>query len=194
MEEKEKKQRKITKVKMSSERAKQIAKTKEVSKASIDAQERLAEILTDSPHLVSLNGTEWEIKALRMGTQWLIAKKCIEVHKSDSNSFGDVIKSFSTSIPSVLEVITLALLNDKDLIFEDGRDGGAYSELFKRTYETLKWQCKVEEFAPILLETLQLLDVDFFYSALGMLQIFRASVTEKKRERKKTAAPKQSMQ
>lgn len=136
----EKKQRKITKVKMSAERAKQIAKTKETAKASIEAQERLAEILTDSPHLVSLNGTEWEVNALRMGTQWLIAKKCIEVHKSDSNSFGDVIKSFSTSIPAVLEVITLALLNDKDLIFEDGCDGGAYSELFKKTYDTLKWQ------------------------------------------------------
>ena len=44
---------------------------------SIEAQERLAEILNDSPRVISLNGSEWEIRALRMGTQWLIAKKCI---------------------------------------------------------------------------------------------------------------------
>ena len=45
-------------------------KKKEVlpSEVALDAQERLAEILSDSPRLVSLNGTEWEVKALRMGT------------------------------------------------------------------------------------------------------------------------------
>jgi hypothetical protein len=51
---------------------------------SIDSQARLAEILTDSPRLVSLNGTEWEVRALRMGTQWLIAQKAIEVNKAES--------------------------------------------------------------------------------------------------------------
>ena len=33
---------------------------------SIESQARLAEILSDSPRLVSLNGTEWEVRALRM--------------------------------------------------------------------------------------------------------------------------------
>ena len=41
---------------------------------SLDSQARLAEILNDSPRLVSLNGTEWEVRTLRMGTQWLISK------------------------------------------------------------------------------------------------------------------------
>ena len=175
----------VVKVKMSEKRVNELAKSESELKASIDAQERLAEILTDSPHLVSLAGSVWEVKALRMGTQWMIAKKCIEVHKGDSNSFGDVIKSFATCVPAVLEVLTLALLNDKKLIFKDGRDGGEYSDLFKTTYDTLKWQCDVREFAPLLLETLQLLDTGFFFSALDMLQIFRASVTEKKRARTK---------
>jgi hypothetical protein len=35
-----------------------------------------------------------------------------------------------------------------------------------------------------------MIDVSFFMEALGMLQIFRASVTEKKRTRKKTAGQK----
>lgn len=186
--------RKVVKVSMSEERKKEIEakKRKDVHLASIEAQERLAEILTDSPHLVALNGTEWEVRALKMGTQWLIAKKAIEVHKGESNSFGDVIKSFATSIPNVVEVLVLALLNDKNLIFADGRENGGYSELYRKTYDTLMWHCDVSQFADILLETLKLLDTNFFYSALDMLQIFRASVTETKRMRKKTLIPRPS--
>ena len=36
-------------------------KEKKTEQVSLDAQARLAEILTDSPRLVSLNGTEWEV-------------------------------------------------------------------------------------------------------------------------------------
>ena len=150
--------------------------------ASLDSQTRLAEILTDSPRLVSLNGTEWEVRALRMGTQWLIAKKCCDIAKADTKTFGDIIRQFSVNIPSILEVITLALLNDRHKIFKDGNESNGYSDLYKDTYSTLKWECKVEDFANILLEVLQMLDVNFFYQALDMLQMFRAGVTMKKKK------------
>lgn len=186
----------VVKVEMSEKRKNEIEKSKrkDIHLASIDAQERLAEILTDSPHLVALDGTEWEVRALRMGTQWLIAKKAIEVHKGEGNAFGDVIKSFATSVPNVIEVLVLALLNDKNLIFEDGNERGGYSKLYHKTFDTLMWQCDPSRFADILLETLKLLDTNFFYSALDMLQIFRASVTETKRMRKKTLIRKPSIQ
>lgn len=191
-----KKEPKVIKVQMSEKRKKELEKRKpKKQEASIESQERLAEILTDSPHLIALDGTEWEVRALRMGTQWLIAKKAIDIHKSESNSFGDVIKSFSKSIPSIVEVLTLALLNDKYKIFKDGREENGYSELYKTTFDTLMWQCDTTRFADILLETLKLLDTNFFYSALDMLQIFRATVTEAKRMRKKPIhAQKQSIQ
>ena len=155
-----------------------------INEASIESQSRLAEILTDSPRLVSLNGTEWEVRALRMGTQWLIAKKCCDIVKADSQTFGDVVKQFAVDIPSVLEVITLALLNDRRKIFKDGIDGNGYSDLYKDTYNTLKWDCDVKDFGNLLMEVLQLLDVNFFYQALDMLQIFRASVTARKKTMK----------
>lgn len=191
-----KKEPKVIKVQMSEKRKKELEKEKpKKQEASIEAQERLAEILTDSPHLVALDGTEWEVRALRMGTQWLIAKKAIEIHKGESNAFGDVIKSFSTNIPAIIHVLTLALLNDKDKIYEGGKEGNGYSELYKTTFDTLMWQCDPTQFASILLETLKLLDTNFFYSALDMLQIFRATVTEAKRMRKKPIhAQKQSIQ
>lgn len=147
---------------------------------SIDAQERLAEILNDSPRLVSLNGTEWEVRALRMGTQWLIAEKCIKIAKVEGANFGDIIKQFSVNIPSLIEVITLALLNDKNKIFKDGIESNGYSDLYKSTYDTLMWDCKVEEFGNIFLEVLQLIDVSFFMESHRILEIFREATMTRK--------------
>ena len=161
-----------------------------VTQVTLDSQERLAEILTDSPRLVSLNGTEWEIRALRMGTQWLIAKKCIEINKSENSTFGDVIKQFAVNIPAVLDVLTLALLNDKDKLFVDGNEHNGYSDLYYATRNTLEWECDVTQFANLLFEVLSMLSVDFFFNALTVLDTFRASVTERKRMMTKTAEQK----
>lgn len=177
-------------VKADSKEKKPAKKKKEIPQVSLDSQERLAEILTDSPRLVSLNGTEWEIRALRMGTQWLIAKKCIEIAKADNASFGDVIKQFATNIPAVLDVLTLALLNDKDKLFVDGNERNGYSDLYYATRNTLEWECDVTQFGNMLFEVLQMLSVDFFYNALTVLDTFRASVTERKRMMTKTVEQK----
>lgn len=149
---------------------------------SIEAQERLAEILNDSPRVISLNGTEWEIRALRMGTQWLIAKKCIEINKAENANFGDIVKQFAVNIPAVLDVLTLALLNDKCKIFNNGNPNNGYSELYKSTYNTLMWECKVEDFGHILLEVLQMIDVSFFLDSHRILEIFRESTMARKNQ------------
>ena len=95
------------------------------SNVSLEAQERLVEILNDSPHLVALNGTEYEVRALKMGTQYLIAQEVIKIDKVENANFGDVVKQFSINIPSVVKVIVLCLLNDKKRIYQDGIDGPA---------------------------------------------------------------------
>lgn len=155
---------------------------KEITQVSLDSQERLAEIMNDSPRLVSLNGTEWEIKALRMGTQWLISKKCIEVAKAENATFGDIIKQFTTNIPSVVEVLVLALLNDKKKIYKDGDEGNGFSDLYYATYNTLMWDCKVEQFGDIFLSVLQMLDISFFMESHRILEIFRESTMARKNQ------------
>ena len=155
----------------------EIEKAKEVAEVNLEAQERLVEILTDSPRIVSLNGSEWAIKALRMGTQYLIAKKVIEIKRAEDNTFGDIIQQFAVNIPAVIEVITLALLNDKNKIFKNGVDGGEYSELYETTYQTLMWECKVEDFGNLLLEILQLIDTNFFMESCRILEMFKMSTT-----------------
>ena len=150
------------------------------SEVSLESQERLAEILNDSPRLVSLNGTEWEIRALRMGTQYLIAQEVIKINKVENANFGDVIKQFAVSIPSVLKVLTLALLNDKNKIFKNGNENDGFSELYEATYNTLAWECEVSEFGNILLETLQLLDVSFFTQATHIVEMFKTATTARR--------------
>lgn len=162
--------------------AKKLKKNEEVCQVSLDSQERLAEIMNDSPRLVSLNGTEWEIKALRMGTQWLISKKCIEVAKAENATFGDIVKQFATNIPSVVEVLVLALLNDKKKIYKDGDEGNGFSDLYYATYNTLMWDCKVEQFGEIFLSVLQMLDVSFFMESCRILEIFRESTMARKNQ------------
>ena len=148
--------------------------------ASLSAQERLAEILNDSPRLVSLNGTEWEIRALRMGTQHLIAQEVIRINKVESASFGDIVNQFAVNIPSVLKILTLALLNDKSKIFKDGDERAGFSEIYNATYNTLEWECNVNEFGHILLETLQLLDTSFFMESCRIVEMFRVATTARK--------------
>lgn len=158
-------------------------KKNEIRQVSIEAQERLAEILNDSPHLVSLNGTEWEVRALRFGTQWLVAKKALEVAKVEQANYGDIIKALSVNIPTVLEILALCLLNDRKRIFKDGDEQKGFSEEYHATIDTLKWECDVSKFGDILHECLQLLNVDFYFTSTDILEIFRSQVLGIKRAR-----------
>lgn len=150
--------------------------------ASLDAQEQLVEILNDSPRLVSLVGTEWEVRSLRFGTQYLIAEEVIKINKLENANFGDIVKQFATNIPSVIKVITLCLLNDKSRIYKDGIERLGFSDEYQSLYDTLMWEGNVQDFGNLLLECLQMLDVSAFFQALDIVQIFRASVTTKKNQ------------
>lgn len=150
------------------------------NEVSLEAQARLVEILSDSPRLVSLNGTEWEIRALRMGTQYLIAQEVIKINKVENATYGDVVKQFAVNIPSMLKILTFALLNDKNKIFKDGDENAGFSELYEATYNTLAWDCEVSEFGNIFLETLQLLDVSFFMESCRIVEMFKVATTARR--------------
>lgn len=153
---------------------------KSASEVALEAQERLAEILNDSPRLASLNGTEWEIRALRMGTQYLIAQEVIKINKVENAKFGDIVTQFATNIPSLLKILTLALLNDKKKIFADGNERAGFSDLYTATYNTLEWDCDVSEFGNIFIETLQLLDVGFFTESCRIVEMFKTATTARR--------------
>lgn len=158
----------------------------EALRVSDEAQNRLAEILADQPTIIKFAGTEWEIFALRMGTQYLMAHEICELSRKEHATYEDALRGVEDAIPTIIRVIALILLNDKNKIFQNGDQKQGYSKLFKRTCDTIEWNTSRDDMMNLFGECLSLIDVSFFMEALGMLQIFRASVTEKKRTRTKT--------
>lgn len=135
--------------------------------------------MNDSPRLKSFDGTQWEIKALKPGTQWMIAQEAISIDKAESSNYGDVVKQFAVNIPSVVKVITLALLNDRRKIFANGQDG-EYSSEYHSMYETLMWDTKQSSWLSLLLEILSMLDIECFFSTTSSITILRQKLLERK--------------
>lgn len=147
---------------------------------SDESMERLARIMNDSPSIVKLHGTEWCIKGLKPGVQWLIAEQACRIVKGEKLSMGDVIKEFSVNLPAVVNVITLALLNDKDRIFSD-YDKRELSEEYHQIYDLLMWgEYDMKDWALLLGEILNLISTDFFFESTNVIQTVREMTLTRK--------------
>jgi len=152
---------------------------------SEEAQNRLAAILADAPSIEKFAGTEWEMRPLRFGTQYLICDEVRKIREIDEANYENCVLFLANSVPVTCRCITFALLNDKNRIYQNGDPNQGFSKLFNKTYNTILWNTDKSDLIKILTDCLMMIDVNFFMEALGMLQIFRAQVTEKKRTRTK---------
>lgn len=137
----------------------------------IEAMERLAQVMNDSPTIVKMNDTEFKITALKAGTQMLIAEESIKIQKSEQGNFNDLIKQFSLNTPSVVKIITLAILNDKDRIYKQGTK--EFSDEFKAMYDTIMWETEPKYWLNLLVEIMQLLSLDFFFDTTNAIAMIR---------------------
>lgn len=153
---------KISKPKESQDVNKAIEKKPKMT--ALEAMERLSEVMNNTPRIVHLAGKDWELTALKPGTQWKIAEEAVKIAKAESSAFGDVIKEFAVNIPSVVRVLTLALLNDKDKI-----NGAEY----QTTYNTIMWESDTSEWMGILVDVLQMLSLDFFFDSTNAIAMMR---------------------
>ena len=110
----------------------------------------------------------------------MIAQEVIKINKVENATYGDVVKQFAVNIPSMLKILTLVLLNDKKKIFKNGDEGAGFSEQYEATYNTLAWECNVNEFGNIFLESLQLLDIGFFMESCRIVEMFRVATTARR--------------
>lgn len=170
----------IIKAENNNKKMKEISSPKAQQPVSLKAQELLIETLNDSPHLASLAGTEWEVRSLRFGTQYLIAQEVININKVENANYGDIVKQFAVNIPSLIKIITLCLLNDKHRIYKDGLEHKGFSDEYYAIYDTIQWEGNINEYANLLLECLQLLDISAFFSTLDIVFLFSESVTRRK--------------
>lgn len=154
------------------------------SPLSDNAMERLAQIMNDSPSIIKLQSTEWKITALKPGTQWLIAQEACNIVKGEKMSMGDVIKEFATNLSSVVRVITLALLNDKERI---------YSDEYQHIYDLLMWgDFTIKDWTTLLVEVLNLIDVDFFFASTSVIQTVRNQTLRRKIQAAESYLPGQN--
>ena len=149
-----------------------MVRKKEVKELPLSAMEKLAKVMNDSPTIVKLGKTEWAIKALRPGTQWLIAEESCKMLKAEKGNMNDVIKQFSVNIPSVVRVITLALLNDKNRIFKDYKNK-RLSDEYQAVYDTIMWETNPDNWVSLLVEILNMLSMDYFFQTTNAIGIIR---------------------
>ena len=146
---------------------------------SVDAMERLAKVMNDTPTIVKMSNTEFAITALKPGTQWLIAEESCKIMKAEQGNFKDVIKQFAVNIPSVVRVITLAILNDKDRIFSDYKNK-TYSSEYESVYETIMWETSQEYWISLLVEIMNMLSMDYFFQSTNAVAMIREAALGRK--------------
>ena len=136
--------------------------------------------MNDSPSLIKLHNTCWAIHGLKPGVQWVIAEQACKIVDGENLSMGDVIKEFAVNLPAVVNVLTLALLNDKDRIFSDynKRELSAEND---QVYNALMWgDYKVKDWALLLGEILNMLDTAFFFESTNAVKMLRMMTLRKK--------------
>lgn len=148
---------------------------------SIEAMERLAHVMNDTPTLMKLADTEFAITALKPGTQWLIAEEACNIAKVEDVNFADVIKQFAVNIPSVVHVLTLAILNDKDKIFSDYKSR-TYSEEYKAVYDTIMWESNPNDWIALLVEVINMLSMDYFFQITNAVEMIRETALGRKKK------------
>lgn len=153
--------------------------TRKAKDVSLDAMSRLAKIMNDTPSIVKMGNTEFPITALKPGTQWLIAEESCNIAKAEAANFADVIKQFSVNIPSVVRVITLAILNDKDRIFKDYKNR-EYSDEYQSVYETIMWETKPENWLGLLIEIMNMLSMEYFFQSTNAIAMIRETALGRK--------------
>jgi hypothetical protein len=141
--------------------------------SDIDAQLRLAEILNDTPRQITLGERTFSIKALRPGTQYLIAGEAAKIAKA-SESFSDLIRQFAENIPSIIRCLTLAILNDKDKIYNEKE--------YKSLYEFIEWETNPNQWLSTLVEVMQMLDMNAFFLLTSQVDLFREITLTKKKK------------
>lgn len=140
------------------------------NKASDEAMMKLARVMTDAPTLIKLAGAGWEVRALKPAVQWEIAKIACDIHAVENASYGDILTGLAKSLPDVVRIITLALLNDKERIEKE----------YDAVYDMLMWESNPSEWANLLLEILNLHDIGFFLQTTQVTEIFRQMTLQKK--------------
>lgn len=152
---------------------------KEISE--LQAQELLAQVLNNTPIPIEVDGTTYQITALKLGVQNLIAEESCKIQKAQDGNMLDLFKQFAQSIPAVIKCLCYAILNDKDRIFKNYAKR-EHSAEYQALYESLEWCSDRNTWMEVLVQIMNRIDLNFFYYAVTTLTTLREqSLTTRKK-------------
>lgn len=138
----------------------------------LTAMERLSQVITDAPTIITIGDEKYAITALKMGTQNLIAEETNKIQRAKEGNLIDVYKQFAISMPSIIRCLAYAILNDKDKIFKNYQMR-EYSDEFIVLCERIEWESDRKTWLQTLVEVMQRLNLDFFFQTADTLTTIR---------------------
>lgn len=135
--------------------------------------------MNDSPSVIKFAGTEWEITALKKGTQWLIAEEVCKIENIEAKTTAEAFVGITQSMPIVCRIITLALLNDRDRIWKD-EDRHVYSDEYNQIYKTILWTNESTDWGVLLSDIFSMIDVGFFFQVTNAVRILKDMTAKRK--------------
>lgn len=140
---------------------------------------RLAEVLNDSPTQIKIGDKIYNITALKMGTQILIAEETCKIQKSQEGNLVDMFNQFARSLPAVIRCLAFAVLNDRDKIYKDYATK-EFSDEFYSMCERIEWESDKGKWLEVLAEVIRKIDVAFFLNISDQMKILRDLTMKKK--------------
>ena len=147
--------------------------------SELDAMLRLAEIMNDSPTQMEIGGKTYNITALKMGTQILIAEEPCKIQKHQEGNLVDIFNQFAHSLPAIVRCLAFAILNDKDKIYKNYASK-TFSDEFYALCEKIEWESDKGQWMKVLAEVIRKIDVSFSMTITEQMSMLR-DMTMKKR-------------
>ena len=138
----------------------------------LDAMLRLAEIMNDSPTQMEIGGKMYNITALKMGTQILIAEETCKIQKHQEGNLVDIFNQFAHSLPAIVRSLAFAILNDKDKIYKDYATK-TFSDEFYALCEKIEWESDKGKWMEVLAEVIRKIDVSFSMTITEQMSMLR---------------------
>lgn len=146
----------------------------------LDEQKKLLTILNDSPTIIKFrNNNDVAIKPLRVYSKRLIADIAWNIKHTDEST-ENIILNMAKSIEPMARLISIIICNDK--FTKDFKENERIIE--DKTKEILLESDNWDDWGNILITTLNLLDIGFFFSITKLSQMFLEMTTENKMKRR----------
>lgn len=155
---------------------KMVQEAKKISE--LDAMMRLAEVLNDTPTQIEISGEKYNITALKLGTQILIAEETCKIQKHKEGNLVDIFNQFTKSLPAVVRCLAYAILNDKNKIYKDYGTKTLSDEFFALC-ERIEWESNKNQWMAVLAEVIQKIDINFSLTITEQMSMIRDMMMKK---------------